>query len=831
MGDPGGNPQSVRVFISYSWDSDEHKQRVLKLAEKLRNDGIEAWIDRYVQFPPEGWPRWMEDQIQQAQFVIIIATGNYARRFAGKAPAGTGLGVNWEGLLVTSQLYKAAGQNDKFLPAAFSDEDFAYIPEPLSTFSRFNVGRYSGYDELYRLLTGQPAVKAPPVGKKRELTGTDITAKLPALEIPAVHNHAARHSNLPRLPFGFYGRKKELEDIAEALAPGARTWGALIDGPGGMGKTALAIRAAELTPPGQFERIIFVTAKKNELTPEGAKKLANFSVPDYLAMLSVVARQMDLTEFGKVPEAERPAELQKALQNVRVLLIFDNLETLTEEDRDKLNDFLNRLPGACKAIITSRRRQEAYASIVRLESIEEDAAYDIINELARKNKLLTAADQDQRRSLFLTTGGNPLLIRWVAGQLGRGGCKTIPDALNLLHTAKTKNDPLEFIFGDLAVDFTENEARVLAALSHFTCFLDAKFIAALAGLDEPAAQEALDSLTNRALVNSDAEAARYAIIPLVAPYLKRARPEVVKLTGDNLCGWARMTIGQNGNQKFDSFVNLEAVWPQIIAAWPLLLEGDNARLQLVCNALMDFMNCSGHWDEMVFFFRQAEEKAVAAKDLRSAGWRAYHIGFVCHLVGQAADVIACADRAEKYWEEAGATNREKAFAIRLHGIGDRLGRNYPAAITAFTRAFDLYKSGAQESEDIAIILNDLAGAQRLDGRLEEAGRNYREALRVAGVVGYAEGIAFITGNLAGLALDREQWKEAEDLARQSLALGEKVQRKEVAALDRARLAKALARQGRKHEALPYIRDAVEILARLRHRELHMAQEILKECHS
>ena len=41
-------------------------------------------------------------------------------------------------------------------------------------------------------------------------------------------------NNLPRLQ-SFFGRTEELKQIAEALDPESRTWGALIDGPGGMG--------------------------------------------------------------------------------------------------------------------------------------------------------------------------------------------------------------------------------------------------------------------------------------------------------------------------------------------------------------------------------------------------------------------------------------------------------------------------------------------------------------------------------------------------------------------------------------------------------------------
>ena len=73
---------------------------------------------------------------------------------------------------------------------------------------------------------------------------------------------AAIPNNLPRLQF-FFGRAEELKKIAEALSPDARGWGALIDGPGGIGKTALAIRAAEMVPAGRFQRIIFLSSKEH----------------------------------------------------------------------------------------------------------------------------------------------------------------------------------------------------------------------------------------------------------------------------------------------------------------------------------------------------------------------------------------------------------------------------------------------------------------------------------------------------------------------------------------------------------------------------------------
>ena len=118
-----------------------------------------------------------------------------------------------------------------------------------------------------------------------------------------------------------------------------------------------------------------------------------------------------------------------------------------------------------------------------------------------------------------------------------------------------------------------------------------------------------------------------------------------------------------------------------------------------------------------------------------------------------------------------------------------------------------------------------------------AERDYREALRIAKKVNYHEGIADMTGNLATFAFDREQWAEAESLAREALALAEKVGRQELIASDCRRLAKALLKQnpvGAKHaspllEALSLSRRAVEIFTRLRQQDnLQEAQETLKE---
>lgn len=68
------DPDSPRVFISYSHDSPAHRDRVLMLADRLRTDGIDCDLDRYETSPAEGWPRWMAGRIAWADFVLVICT-------------------------------------------------------------------------------------------------------------------------------------------------------------------------------------------------------------------------------------------------------------------------------------------------------------------------------------------------------------------------------------------------------------------------------------------------------------------------------------------------------------------------------------------------------------------------------------------------------------------------------------------------------------------------------------------------------------------------------------------------------------------------------------
>jgi hypothetical protein len=485
----------------------------------------------------------------------------------------------------------------------------------------------------------------------------------------------ARTTTLPARAF-FVGRARELEAIAQALSPEARTWGALIDGPGGIGKTALAIEAAHRAPDTLFERKIFITAKVRELTPEGEKPLTDFTRPDYLAMLNELALALGEEGIPKLPPEERPNALRLALTGKKVLIVFDNLETLPEDERTRLFQFLGFLPQGNKAIVTSRRRTDVDARIIRLDRLSRDEALQLIAHLAERNPRLARASQQEREHLYEATQGNPLLIHWIAGQLGREGsqCRTIAEACAFIEHAPPVNDPLEYIFGDLLETCTENETRVLAALTHFTQPVRPQWIAQMTGLPERAAETALEDLTDRSILISDPESRAFFLPSLTAKFIRTRRPEAVAQTGDALCDRAyALAMQYGGYDNYEGFRTLDAEWDLIAAALPRLLTGDNARLQTVCRQLNQFLNFTGRWDDWLWLSEQAEARALAAGDKENASWRAYQAGWVYYLRGQADEVLACAARAAEHWQESAPRN--KAYAIRLRGIGHELKKD------------------------------------------------------------------------------------------------------------------------------------------------------------
>lgn len=168
MSEPASDQKqrAPKVYISYSHDSPEHRERVLRFANRLREDGIDCTIDQYESSPPEGWRAWSERQVMDSDFVLIVFTEVYSHRFSGEEAPGKGQGAVFEGSLIRELLYAASDTKRKFIPVIFSNSDREWIPAVLNQYTNFNVESDEDYHSLVGVLTGDPMIKRPALGQK-----------------------------------------------------------------------------------------------------------------------------------------------------------------------------------------------------------------------------------------------------------------------------------------------------------------------------------------------------------------------------------------------------------------------------------------------------------------------------------------------------------------------------------------------------------------------------------------------------------------------------------------------------------------------------------------
>lgn len=152
-----------KAFVSYSWDSDEHKEWVADLASALRNDGIETILDQWHVVPGDQLPEFMEREIRQNDYTLIICTPKYK----SKSDSRTG-GVGYEGDVMTAEVFSTKNHK-KFIPILAEGNWADAAPSWLAGkyyIDLSNSKNYaSGYQDLLTTIHGHRP-KAPPVRNK-----------------------------------------------------------------------------------------------------------------------------------------------------------------------------------------------------------------------------------------------------------------------------------------------------------------------------------------------------------------------------------------------------------------------------------------------------------------------------------------------------------------------------------------------------------------------------------------------------------------------------------------------------------------------------------------
>lgn len=155
------------VFVSYSWDSQEHETWILELATKLRENGVNAILDKWdLGSLGKPLPNFMENAIANSQRVICVMTPNYKKKTDNLSG-----GVGYEYSIMSAEIFTDNINTTKFIPLFRSGTDANAIPTILKGRKYVDMRDDNSFDdkflnELLRDIHNEPKFIKPGMGNK-----------------------------------------------------------------------------------------------------------------------------------------------------------------------------------------------------------------------------------------------------------------------------------------------------------------------------------------------------------------------------------------------------------------------------------------------------------------------------------------------------------------------------------------------------------------------------------------------------------------------------------------------------------------------------------------
>src|SRR5687768_3489164 len=225
--------------------------------------------------------------------------------------------------------------------------------------------------------------------------------------------HSKALMNLPRRPY-FVGREDEIKTALQSLQPNSRTFIIGIEGIGGVGKSTLATEVSyRCIENDLFESVIWISAKESVLTLHGIEPI----IPEAKTLsdiLITIGTSLGNPTIGNLSIQDQIKRAYNLLARQTTLLVLDNFESLSKNEQRDILDFLRRSPLTLKVVITSRERVSE-GQIIRLQGLSFEESNALLAwDAQQKNIHLT---KDQSKYLVELTGGLPLALLWVQGQI------------------------------------------------------------------------------------------------------------------------------------------------------------------------------------------------------------------------------------------------------------------------------------------------------------------------------------------------------------------------------------------------------------------------------
>ena len=640
-----------------------------------------------------------------------------------------------------------------------------------------------------------------------------------------------RH-NLPVQTTTFIGREAELADIKRLLLeePGCRLLNLV--GPGGIGKTRLALATA-----GQLL----------DAFPDGTYFVSLASVAEAEDIVPAMAAALNFTFYGATEPKE---QLLDYLRSKKLLIVADNFEHLLDGSH-LLTEIISQAPDVY-LMVTSRERlnlQEEWGYDVRgllfpassnqtsevsetSEALEEYSSLKLFLQRARRAKASFTPSVEETAAIIRIcqlVDGMPLGLELAAPWVRTLSCREIADeiARNLdFLTTSLRNIPerhrsLRVVFEQTWERLSPDEQAVLQQLSVFRGGCTRQAAEQVTGATLPI----LASLVDKALVRRT-NIGRYELHDLISQFAaeKLAQDEAMKTAvrdshSTYYCAFLHAhTEHWYTARQLETLAavthesdNVEQTWRRALA------KGEWQLLRQAIDSLVAFYDWWGRFADAKSFCQSVVEEAerqakridvsphclrLWVRALAELAWFTADNSEVRHRLQQS---LALLERPELVGKD---TRPEKALVLYLEGgylanqnlrearqvieqslalyheLGDQLGiaktlralgyvdwraGNHDSALTRVQAALTIHLERGDHRGQ-AICMTTMGRIHKTQGHLEEAEHWAREALRLSQQIGDQSLLVRRYTNLAHTLLFQGKLTEAQQLAEKGLAI-------------------------------------------------------------
>ena len=570
---------------------------------------------------------------------------------------------------------------------------------------------------------------------------------------------------------------------------------AVIQGSGGMGKTALATELTRwLVRSGRFERAVFVNVEPQ-------------NVQDIKGVLDVIGRQLvpqyTVTQYGN-DQAKALQPVERALRDFPTVILLDNLESVLPDHEGnnpagvanvtELLALCQKLLAAdehCRLLFTTREPLPApFAEpkhTIELGRLSPSEAIQLVERvMARHDWAPPASDNattpEEITELVETVHGHPRALMLLAREVAKGVRATTKNVAQLMAKLHKQNpkDRENSLYASVELSLRRLPPDVRALVNKLAVFHgggNVVTMAAVLGLE----LDGMDAVAAQLVGVGMAEEQEYRYLrldPALPDYLKLGQPP--EQLAELQAAWAEAMMQlvellydqRSKNSTLQAQLTLLEL-PNLLA----LLDRLAKQVEMDLSMAEAVSGIAGRIEQLLATLNrpQALARAVALRKQAAAflpEWgpaRFAHARLDIERLLDQGQLPPAYDQAQALLEQAKAVgptayegaDGDLAMAHMLFGRVLSMASKVAPALELLAEAQRLFEAlGERGQRMAAVTLTDQADCLRDLGRLGEAADKYEEYIQRGEHLDDVHGVAVCKGQLATVRLLQERYDEA-----------------------------------------------------------------------